>query len=259
MRATKRYLDMQGRYRELVEYGDKLLLIAKEKNDKHTLAWLLYYWLAWVYLTQKDIDCAMKCAKESLSLYEELNDVKGKCFILAGIGRIFREAKKYDEAEKQFDQATNLAKENNLNAGIANALFGLGILARDREEWNKAKEYLQKVVNWCEENIEELDMDIDSHMAALGNLGWVEFHLGNPQKGRDFMERSLMFVGRFGGKLHEGKLHFQLATIEKVLGNREKALQHAQEAHFWAERLGMVRELEGAKALLRELNVSDYQ
>ena len=259
VRATKRYLDMQGRYRELVEYGDKLLLIAKEKNDKHTLAWLLYYWLAWVYLTQKDIDCAMKCAKESLSLYEELNDVKGKCFILAGIGRIFREAKKYDEAEKQFDQATNLAKENNLNAGIANALFGLGILARDREEWNKAKEYLQKVVNWCEENIEELDMDIDSHMAALGNLGWVEFHLGNPQKGRDFMERSLMFVGRFGGKLHEGKLHFQLATIEKVLGNREKALQHAQEAHFWAERLGMVRELEGAKALLRELNVSDYQ
>ena len=254
VRAIKRYLDMKGRYQELATYGETLQLIAQTKNNKHILAWLSHSWLSWLYLTQGDIDHAMRSAIKSLSLYEELNDVKGKCFILTGIGRIFREKGEYAKAEEKFDQAIRLAKEFNLKDGIAATYFGLGILARDEEKWDEAKTYLQKVINWCEENVEDLNRDVSIHMSAMGQLGWVEFHLGNLQKAIDFVERSLMFVERFGGKFHATSLYFKLATIENALGNHEKAFQHAQEAHFWAERLGMVRELEGTKALLRELN-----
>ncbi len=252
--ATYRYLDMNGRENDLVYYGQQLQQIAQFLNDKRTLAWLCNHWLVWLNVNVKNPERATALAKQSLALYQELSDVKGICIAMGFLGRAFRLSNKYAKADEMFKDAMNLARKHNYGDGIASINFELGKMALDSGNWKDAKIYIESVINWCEEHENESDLGVSSMMGAIGFLGWIEFNLGDFYKAKKLMERSLIFFERFGGKEYLATLCLRLAIVEKALGNYEKTLQHAKEAYFWAERLGMVRELEGAKALLNELN-----
>lgn len=167
--------------------------------------------------------------------------------------RILRRLGKYKEAEEVLKQQMNLAQENGYGDGIANAHYEWAKLDRDRGKWESSRMHWKSSIDWCENHENEADLDVTVLLVAVGNLGWVEFHLGNRQEGKELIQRSLDSLEHIGGKGYLTTLRLRLAIVERSLGSREKALQHAQEAYFWAERLGMVRELEGARALLTEL------
>ncbi|GAK58492.1 hypothetical protein U27_05466 [Candidatus Vecturithrix granuli] len=253
-RATMFYLDRTGQWTKLFDYGEQLYSIAQSLQNKRIWAWICHLWLAYFYVERGNHERAEAVARQSLLLYQELNDVKGTCFALNDLGRVYRVRGKYETAQDIYTQSMNLAKRNDFGDGMAAAHFELGKLARDREQWENSKTHFEAVIEWCEKHEEEADLDIALLMMAIGNLGWVEFNLGHSEHGKLLMERSLSFFqGVGGGKASMTTLHWRLANIEKTFRNSEKALQHAQEAYFWAERLGMVRELEGARALLAEL------
>jgi tetratricopeptide (TPR) repeat protein len=248
------YLDIQGRWSELADYGEKFYIIAQTIDDKRTLAWICFHWLAWLYNNQEKMETAEILVSRSLSLYRELDDKKGMCLAMSYLGRILSKSTEREIDSKIFEQAMQLAEEIDYGDGKAAIHHELGKLARDRGHWEDAKTHWKITISWCEDHKDEADLDTSLLMGAIGNLGWVEFHLGNHLHGKELLERSLKFFESMGGKGYLATLHVRLATVEKALGNRGRALQHAQEAYFWAERLGMVRELEGAKALLDELN-----
>ena len=251
-RAVMFYL-VTGSWIDLISYGDKFSKIAQLLNDKNTWAWICGHWLGWVYGNQGNIEDAESFTRRSLSLYQELNDVKGICFAMNHLGRIMRLSGRYEDDKKICDSAMSLAQKYNDIDGISQVHLELGKLARDQGRLEESKIHLESVIDWCENHKDEADLDSSVLNGAIGQLGWAEFHLGNQQKGKELLERSFAFFVSLGGKGYTTTLHWRLAVIEKALDNRENALQHAQEAHFWAERLGMVRELEGAKALLNEL------
>jgi len=81
---------------------------------------------------------------------------------------------------------------------IAAAHDQMGKIARDLGLWADAKEYFEKARAWCEGD--EVDLDLSMLMNILGNLGWIEFNLGNYERGKELCERSLAFFRRIGGR-----------------------------------------------------------
>jgi len=143
------------------------------------------------------------------------------------------------------------AQEIDYYDGVAAAHDQLGKIARDMEMWGEAKKHFEKVRMLCE--AEECNLDVSVLMNAMGNLGWVEFNLGNYARGKELCERSLVFFGRIGGRGYSTSLECQLAAIEFALGNWEQASAHAKQALYWAKRLQILRDMERAQGILDRL------
>lgn len=251
--AAQRYFTIQGRWTEMLEYGEKFSRIAHGVNDKATLAWLNIRWLAPLHATRGDLSRAEFLTRQSVAIYQELQDVKGMCFALNGLGRALRGAHQYEAAEATYRQAMDLAQQHNDGSGIASVHFELGKLARNLSKWEDSKIHWEAVIQWCQEHKHTSELDVFTLWGAIAQLGWVEFLSGNYTRGKELIEQSLAFFETMLGKGHIIKLKRQLAQIENTLGNREKAIQYLQEALFWAERLNLQPELQKAQALLQEL------
>jgi tetratricopeptide (TPR) repeat protein len=191
--------------------------------------------------------------RQGLSLYKELNNIKGICYALTHIGRVLRKSGKCEIAEKYFNKAFSLAQKYKYGDEIAATHFQVAKLSGYQKKWEDAKTHWEEAIRWCEEHEDDANLDISFFMGCIGNLGWVEFRLGNYLRSKELIERSLEFFKQFGGKGYTAILNLRLATIERTLGNRENALEYLQKTLFWAERLGMKRELHIARALLTEL------
>ena len=248
-----RYLGFNERRNERFRYGEQLYNIAQVLNDKRSFAWICLYWLSRHYISLGNLQRAEVLVRQSLSLYKEFGDIEGICFAMKNLGRVLRRKGEYEAAEDICEQAMSLAKQHNYGDGIAYVHLELGRLARDRKQWNAAKTHLEKAIEWCEQH-DEAGLDIQLLMAAIGNLGWIESQLGNYQRGKELVEKSLGFFEDIGGKGASTVFHLRLAYIENAIGSREDALKHLREVLFWAERLGMKRQLKRARPLLQELS-----
>jgi tetratricopeptide (TPR) repeat protein len=254
VRATMYYLEIQGSYNRLVDYGERLLGIAELKNDKRASAWICEYWLAWPYAEQGKFERAERVARIGLALYEELKDKKGICFGMRQLGRVLRLRGNLQEDKDLCNRAMELALKSSYGDAVADIHFELGRLARDCETWEDARFHFRFAVDWYEQNQDQTDLGINFFMGAIGNLGWIEFKIGNSEEGKKLIERSLNFFEHIGARGNTTTLQCRLAFIEYQLGNRQAALKCAEKAHLWAEKLGMIRELDASRRLLSELD-----
>ncbi len=250
-RPTMRYLDIRGRWSKLAQYGELLRTIAERLNDHRTRAWILVHWLAWLYAEQGEPERAGRLAQEAHALYHALGDDKGICLAMLYESRSARRQEQYADSKRITLEMKAFAQGIGYGDGVALADDQLGKIARDQELWAEAKEYLEAALCWCEGEAANLDATV--LMNILGNLGWVEFHLGNYERGKEWCERSLRSFERIGGRGYTTTLQCHLASIELALGNNERALQYAQEALYWADRLRMIRDGERARAVLKQL------
>ena len=163
--------------------------------------------------------------------------------------------KEYDVAEDLFREVMHAAQQHNDADGIALSHYYLGRYMRDLEHWEKAKQHLEATVEWCESHLDQSDLDITILMGAKGNLGFTMFHLGDYTGGRKLVQQSVNFFDQMNLQRYATSFRWRLTLIEHALGNRESALQYAQETMFWAapERLHMEREFTETRTLLQEL------
>jgi LuxR family glucitol operon transcriptional activator len=247
-----RYLDVEGRWVEVIRYGTFLYDIAQSLNARRTMAWICTHWLSWLYGEQGDVSRSEKLAREGIALYRALEDKKGECLSLAFLSRAFRKGGRFEESRKTVQQMLQFAQDIGYSDGVATAHDQLGKIARDLSIWTEAKEYFDRARAWCEG--EDANLDISLLMNIYGNLGWTEFHLGNHERGKELCERSLDFFRRIGGRGYTTALHCQLADIELALGNHQKAREHAKEALYWAERLQILRDAKRARELFEQIS-----
>ena len=249
--AIMRYLNITGRWVELVKYGEAAYRIAQSRNDRRALAWICTYWLGWLYSDQEAVVRADEMMRQGITFYREIGDEKGTCLATLSLGRTLRKCGKLEASKKKTQEALALAQKIEYDDGIAVAHFEMGKIARDLKMWAKAKAHYEKARAWCE--TDEANLDISLSMSILGNLGWIEFNLGNYEQGKELCERSLDFFKHMGGIGHLISLQCQLAAIEIALNNDEKARQYAQEALHWAERLRIPSEAKIAQGLLDQI------
>lgn len=256
--AVVHYLEMKGRWTELISYGEQLETFAQTLNDQKTWAWLCVHCLGWIHATQGNYTEAENFTRRGVSLYQDLGDTKGECIALYYWGRVIRKSGNADRAEKIYKQAMELAQTHSYGNEIAGIHHELGKLALNREQWDKARVHFQASIEWWDEHAEGRDIDQASLMWIKGNLGWVEYFAGNYHDSKKLIERTLSFFERMGSKAHTTTLYARLGTVEKTLGDSEEAIKHLKKSVFWAKRLGLTTVLQNAQELLDDLSVDEF-
>lgn len=252
-RPVMRYLDIRGRWSELFKYGELLYNVAQTLNDQRTAAWICAHWLAWLYGEQAEVEQAQRWALEGIALYEALSEPRGLCLSKLYLSRALRRGGQFAASEREANSSMELARDVGYGDGMAMAHDQLGKIARDQGLWERAREHFSATLSWCEEHEEEANLDVTIRMNVLGNLGWLEYQLGNYERGKELCERSLRSFEWIGGRGYTTTLQCYLAKIEWALGNEAKAVQYARDALYWAERLQLVRELKMAQDILGQI------
>jgi tetratricopeptide (TPR) repeat protein len=249
--AIQRYLDIEGRWTELVEYGELLCKVAQSLNAREALAWIYAHWLSWIYGEQEKIVLGEQAAKKAILLYQEIGDRKGECLALGYLSRVLRKSGELEISRQLIQKMLVFAQQINYNDGLASAYDQLGKIERDLKNWHDAKHYFEKARDLCES--ENTNFDQSVLMNILGNLGWVNFNLGDYESGKKLCERSFGFFVSIGGKGYLTSLKNQLAVIELALGNTQQAMQYAEEASYWASRLNIPRDMARAQEILGKI------
>lgn len=251
-----RYLDIKGRWEELVFYGEFLLDVARSRNERRIMAWICTHWLSWVY-GERGMDRGEVLAREGINFYKEIGDTKGECLSMGYLSRSLRIRRQMETSREIALEMLRLAQRINYQDGIASAYDQMGKIARDLKLWTEAKEYFEKARSWCES--ENADLDISQLMNIFGNLGWVESNLGHHERGRELCQRSWDFFSRIGGRGYSTTLWYQMAVIEFALGHKEQAIEHAKNALYWAEQLNITRYINSVHELFDQINVASTE
>jgi tetratricopeptide (TPR) repeat protein len=249
--AILRYLDITGRWAELVRYGEMLYGIAQYLGKRRVMAWVCTHWLSWIYGEQGSENLCRVRAEEGIRLYRKAGDNEGVCFSMAYLSRALRKSGHIVKSRKKTEEMLEFAREIDYKDGIAVAHDQLGKAARDLGEWEEAEIHFESAQDWCER--EESNLDVTMLMNIRGNLGWTVFNQGDCERGKELCEESLDFFDRIGGKGYSTVLRCQLAAIELALGNTQKAYEYATTAAHWAKSLKLIRETQRAEALLERL------
>jgi LuxR family glucitol operon transcriptional activator len=243
-----RYLDIEGRWVELNEYGERSYEIAQSLNELRVQAWICTHWMGYFYTEQGIYERPERLLREGIALYRRLADEKGVTLALGVLSRVLRRKGQFEASRRMAQEALRLAQEIDYEDGTAAAYDQMGKIARDLERWPEAKAHFEETRRLCEK--EGFGIDVSFLMNVLGNLGWVEAKLGDYEHGKELCETSLAFFKRMGGRGYTTSIQCRLAAIEMALGHDDQGRQYAQEALFWAERLQTPRELRDARALL---------
>jgi tetratricopeptide (TPR) repeat protein len=182
------------------------------------------YMLAAIAYEQGELDSAESLAADAAGRYEELGDVAQRAQLAALRGEIALAGKRYEDAERHFDQAIELLPDH------TGAMLGLAELERARNGPLAASERLTKSIRALTRGTEELDerealemIDELESLVILAGGGEIEI----AQIVRDAM---LFEIDVEPDPLRRGLRYFYAAALEVRLGDYESARGHAATA-----------------------------
>ena len=250
--ASYQYLDMMGDYNGCVDLCKEVLDLA---GSEHRAAAACFSRMeGWVLAQWGRNQEAESRFSEALKQYRQLEDLEGQSLALREMSMIHRKKEEYGKARDFCNQAWTIAE--GLSIGGLKAMVNIerGKLARDTKDWNQAWRHFSALQDWFETWDEQMKRDNVLVMSVYDHLALVAYHLGRPQEAKELCLKSIAFFQSYGGKGHLATVKYRLALAKEALGERDGALEHAQEAMDWFERLDMKSDSYKAKALLERLH-----
>ena len=242
------FLGTYGYWTERVVRGRYALEAARRLADKRALAWLNLNTLGWIYLKRGDYEEARSCVEESLLLYEELSDWEGLVHASRYLGIVAIEQDELDTAEEINKKALDIAKSKCTEETVFTFYSNFGDLALHRGNYAEAE-------HWYEEARKGLEkVGSRSRLSSrLIDLGIAKLNQEKLDEARGLYEKGLVLSQeqRRPDNIVNAKLG--LAVVNEKQGNHADALKLAHESLEMAERLGMRRESEQARALVARL------
>jgi tetratricopeptide (TPR) repeat protein len=143
----------------------------------------------------------------------------------------------------------------------ASVLFERGKLARDDEDWRHAKQWFEEAGRYFDAQAAAAGIeagtppayDIERALGILGNLGFLEYRLGNPHAAHELLTRGVAITRQHGPAANLVTLLQQLAEVELELEDLDAARALLDEALTLAKRLRIAKELADCLALADRL------
>ena len=159
------------------------------------------------------------------------------------------------------DSVANALDGEKVRMAQASVLFERGKLARDKGDWIRAKQWFEKASRYFDaqaaaDGIEAgtpPTYDIERALGILGNLGFLEYRLGNPHTARELLRRAVTITRQHGPAANLVTLLQQLAEVEFEIGEIDAARTTLDEAFTLARRLRIAQELADCQALAQRL------
>jgi len=184
---------LRGNYSEARSFLEQAIAVS-EGAGASIRAKALYY-AARIAHTQGNNERAEQLCKESLMLYQELNDATGSALALHHLADIAWTRGDLESARVQGEEAFEIFRKMNDIANVAFMQLHLATLAIDQGDYTKGCRLLEENLNICREL-----HDKSGIAEALMNVARAHFLAGDLTQVRPFLEESYAFYNEMGDK-----------------------------------------------------------
>ena len=226
-------LRRQGHIKEVNRIIQQAYLIAKELFDKDDLFMAtVYTHRSAVYWSSRKYDLAIANHKKALAIFTLWGDQISQIDCEGDIGLTYWSAGKYKEAEQVLLSSVKKAERLKLLRWQAIQMGNLGLVHFNRGRLTKATVLMQR-----HRDLSALTDNYAEEKRALGNLGTVQIHLGLFQEALENMQKDHKHVKEMQLNTATARLYAKISWALDGLGEKEKAIEHAQKSLHAAEKL----------------------
>lgn len=238
------YLKDRGYWNELLRISENAYEVFK--NQPIEKAFVATWLLSWIYFQQSNFPEALRIAKESLPLYDQVSDQKGKAAAKRRVGMSLLDMGQLNDAEDWLKQAKVEFELLQMPLKVGDTLCLLAIVERKREIIRKdvAQKYLDDAMKLVEDDEKEKGMIL----YALGRLNAVT---GDAGKAIELHLQSLDIDEKIGRNPGIAYNNFRIGQIEiSNTDKKEGALVRLNKAKTIFSSLGNLKRIKQIDEIL---------
>lgn len=250
------YYDIEGQWSELLAIAETALDYARATSDFHSVAFIEMNIRARLFARRDRESQAEAAIAGALDIISELPEPEWRGYVLLNYAKLLRQQGKFADALTACRQAAEFAAQsaptplNHLQADID---FARGEIARDQGDWKAARTYFTAYREQLAGDVPDVEARLESGWGALANLAWVAQKTGQLDEASRLYQQALKFSADRASKGYVTSLLVRIAALELQRRNHKVADEHAREALYWSQKLGMMREQQQAAELITEL------
>ncbi len=192
--------------------------------------------LGTTYFNSGDVANAELWFRDALKIALEIKDTGGNArglieAVLLKQGYLELERKNFDSCLSTIEQLQTLVTDKSSTAFRIEFEYFAGVVNTKLNRFVQAELHLQNALDLSRQFKIRL-----SEAQSLGELGWVQFNLGNFPRALANVETALSMLQQDGSNSSEWRLVFYLAEIQKALGKDEDSLNSFRKSVAIVER-----------------------
>ena len=203
----------------LTEYHYQL---AKEKGSVKQMATALNE-RSYAHYIKGELNTSIEVLKQSISLFEKINEPKNLIAIQSNIGSIYKEQKEYLKAFNSFNTSLKIIRDFKLKTSEARILTEIGDIYNTLDELDLAMEYFDKSLTICVANKISKQNQIGSIFLKKAEIYYKK------KQYNQAIEYSKKAVNEFkntNNKFDLSKCYMLLAKANNKLLKKEQALEY---------------------------------
>jgi two-component system NtrC family sensor kinase len=240
---------------EIIEYSQKAIALAKEKNMPVNLARTKLI-LGTGYLQMGDLVPAQEAFLEGALLYEEAGNAIGIASAYGYVAQVYRMQNHLKNAVLYYTKAIDIFWEAQDTVRLASTLQNLGYVYLRSSMPDSALKYFYQA--------KEI-FDHKAHATATayitGNIGLAYAQQGKYSSAEDNLRQAIQELERFEDNMAIAEFSTEIANIYQERGDIEMALSHAHRAYSLSKQDGFKEMIRDASQKLAELygTAEDYK
>ncbi len=228
-RIAKGYYQ-KGKYNQALKQFNKLLSIAKEKEDKDSMG-LAYHTMGNIHFMKKEGDKAIDLYQQAHEIYTENKQEKLQADVKNNIANVYFFQDNYQKAKEYYEQALEQYKANGDDVAISNPLKYIALINTYEKNYEEAIKLFTEAVDTFQKMNDKTGL-ADSY----SNLSSIYLQKGDLNKAMEFNEKAMDIykdsenkVGLALSTANRGTLYFYKGESEEANKQYNTALIHFKE------------------------------
>ncbi len=207
---------------------DSLLNITQTNKNKNQVAEAALQ-LSAIYTNSASYDTALSLLKKAYEIYTAENNEKRiiDCYMQYGILESYRGD--YPRSANYFLRSLQYAERTNDTNTFYAVCVNLASVYSALEEYKKARYYLHKI------NPEDISQNLLLHVNYLGNLGQIEYELGNFQIALNYLKQGIQLFGQNSEDLNLIQFYILAGDCALKLNLDNEAKEYYQKAKAFTD------------------------
>ncbi|HEY9603131.1 MAG TPA: tetratricopeptide repeat protein [Allocoleopsis sp.] len=177
------------------------------------------------YTQQRQLDTAITCYQNSLSLSQNLENRRGEIASLFNLGNAYRELRQFQQARNFYQQCLDILQQIGNRYSCASTYHNLGRVAQELREWEQARAYYQQALDIFIEFGDRYSQAMTYHQ-----LGIVAQELREWEQARAYYQQALDIKIEFGDRYSQALTYHALGSLAEEQEDYAEARANFQKA-----------------------------
>ena len=182
---------------------------------------------SYAYYIKGDLNASIEALKQSISLFEKINDTKNLVVIQSNLGSIYKEQKDYLKAFNSFNTSLKIIRELKLKTSEARILAEIGDIYSILDELDLAMEYFDESLTICVARKISKQNQIGSIFLKKAEIYYKkkQYNLA-----KEYSKKAINEFKETSNKFDLSECYILLAKVNKKLSQKIQALEYTNKA-----------------------------